>query len=149
MKDFSSKDLDFDLWVLLRRTSHVVLKARDRELAKYGISAVQAAVLFLVRELGRDAIPAEISRQLLRDAHSVSGLLSRMEKDGLVRKVKDLDRKNLVRVELTEKGNEAFNKSTRRESISGIMSSLPDKEQRQLMSYLRTVRDTALKELGK
>ena len=149
MKDFSSKDLDFDLWVLLRRTSHVVLKARDRELAKYGISAVQAAVLFLVRELGRDAIPAEISRQLLRDAHSVSGLLSRMEKDGLVRKVKDLDRKNLIRVELTEKGKQAYNESTKRESISGIMSSLPDKEQRQLMSYLRTVRDTALKELGK
>lgn len=38
----------------------------------------------------------------------MSGLLDRMEKQGLVRKVNDLERKNPIRVAVTEKGEEAY-----------------------------------------
>ena len=148
MKKLSSNDIVYDLWVLLRRTSHVIWKVRERELAQYGIAATQAGVLHIVQAIGRKATPAEISRRLLREPHSVSGLLARMEREGLIRKVKDLNRKNLVRVELTKKGRQAYNQSTKRESIRSIMSSLSDQEQQQLVSYLRTLCARTLKELG-
>jgi len=96
-----STNLDYHLWIFLHRTSHIVLRAREKELAQYGISTAKAAVLDIVRAIGHKATPALISRHLLREAHSVSGLLSRMEKEGLVNKVQDLDRKNLVRIALT------------------------------------------------
>ncbi len=147
MKNLST-DQDYDLWVLLRRTSLVVLKARERELAQYGISAVKAAVLLIVQAIGREATPAEISRHLLRESHSVSGLLSRMEREGLVNKIKDLDKKNRVRIAITEKGHEAYYQSAKRESLHNIMSVLSEKERRQLMSYLEKLRDKALLELA-
>lgn len=147
MKEYSA-DQYYNLWVLLAQTRHAMFKARRKELTRYNIFARWAAVLFAVQTLGGKATPAEISRWLFRTPHSVSEMLSRMEKSGLVRKVKDLDRKNMVRVVLTVKGHEAFDQSIRRESIHKIMSSLSEEEYQQLRSYLQKIRDTALKELG-
>ena len=48
--------------------------------------------------IGYRVTPAEISRRLLRESHSISQILNRMENKGLVRWVKDLERKNLVRL---------------------------------------------------
>ena len=79
----------------------------------------------------------------------MSEILNRMEKQGLVRKAKNLDRKNLVRVELAEKGIGAYNQSSRRESLHRIMSYLSDEERRQLNAILSTLRDRALREAGK
>jgi len=65
-----------------------------------------------------------------------------------VRKTKDLHKKNLVRVSLTGKGEQAYNQSTKIESIHKIMSSLSEEEHQRLDLYLKTLRDRALKELG-
>lgn len=148
MKNFST-DQDYNLWILLSQTRHVIARARKKELRKYNISAIQAGALFVIHALGDKAIPAEISRWLFREPHSVSELLNRMEKQGLVKKVRDLERKNQVRVVLTEKGRETYShQSTNPEPIGRIMSSLSDEERRQLRSYLLKLRDSTMKELG-
>lgn len=148
MKKQSSVNKDLHLWVLLRITAHAIGRARDKELLQYDLTSPQAAVLSIIRALGKKATPTTIARQLLREAHSVSGLLSRMEKDGYLRKVKDLDRKNLIRVEMTEKGKKVYSQSSKRESIHLVISSLSKEEQRQLASYLKKIRDNAFKEIG-
>ena len=71
-----------------------------------------------------------------------------MEKQGLVTRTKDLEQKNLVRVTLTEKGREAYNKSTKRESIHRMLSSIPDDECKSLVACLKVLRDRALDEAG-
>ena len=114
---------------------------------QYNISASRGAVLFAIQAIGEEATPAEIARWLFREPHSISELLSRMERDGLVRRVKDLCRKNLVRIVLTEKGREVYHKSTKRELVCEIMSSLSEEERQQLRSCLQKLRDKALKEL--
>jgi len=45
-----------------------------------------------------------------------------------VKIVKDLDRKNMIRVALTEKGREAIHNARKMESIHKIMSSLTKEE---------------------
>ena len=145
MKNFSSTDRDYNLWVLLNRARDAVLKARQKELQRYNISASRAAAVFVIEAIGDKARPAEISRKLFREPHTISGLLSRMEKKGLVRRLKDLDKKNLIRVVLTKKGREAYHQSTKRESIHQIMSSLSEEQQQQLASSLQTLQDAALK----
>ena len=147
MIDFRSVDEEYSLWVLLSQAADATLRARQKELDRYGISTVEAAVLFTIQAIGDRATPAEISRWLLRESHTVSELLSRMEKEGLVSKTKDLDRKNMVRVAITEKGQQAYDQSTRWNSIRKLMSSLSEGERKQLKSYLERVRDRALKEL--
>ena len=148
MKEFQHADQDYNLWWLLLLMRRIMYKARARELFQYGITPEQAAILFIVQAIGEKATPAEISRWLFREPHSISGLLARMEKEGLVRKVKDLDRKNLVRVVITEEGQQAYQQSTKRESIHKIMSSLSEEDHQQLRSYLEVLQNKALQELG-
>lgn len=141
-------DRDLDLWVWLSRTRDAVFKARMRELHKHKITGRQASAMFVIQALGDRATPAEISRWLFREPHSVSEFLNRMERDGLIKKAKDQKRKNVIRVKLTERGLKAHQKTTELESIHNIMSILSDKEGQQLKALLRKLWYGALEELG-
>ena len=140
-----SEDQDYNLWALLAHVRHAMYKARQKELDRYNIRPRRAAVLFVIQAIGGMATPAEISRWLFREPHSISVLLSAMEKEGLVKKSKDFNRKNLIRVELTEKGHEAYNHSLKRTSVIEAISTLSEDERQQLASYLERIRDTAIK----
>jgi DNA-binding MarR family transcriptional regulator len=147
MKNISPMDEDYNLWVLLHQTTDAVLRARQKELDQFGISVIEVGVLVVIQAIGEKATPSEISRRIFREPHSVSALLNRMEKKGLVKKTQDLDRKNLVRVSITEKGRQAYDKSTRRKSIYRVISSLSEEERQQLRSFLEKLRTKAFKEL--
>ena len=134
--------------VLLGQVSDILFKAREKELSRYGITAMEAAVLHVVQTIGDRATPAEISRWILREPHSVSGLLNRMVKRGLVKKTKDLEWKNLIRVTATEKGKEAYESSLAAESVPNVVSVLSAGECQQLNSYLLKLRDRGLKEVN-
>ena len=148
MRNSTSEDKDYALHSLLLLAARTALKAREKELNQYGLTPEQAGVLFIIHFTDNSPTPAEISRRTIREPHSVSGLISRMEKRGLVRKVKDPNRKNLVRVALTEKGLQAYHRSTGREPIHRIMSCLSEKERQQLRSLLEKILDKALEQLG-
>jgi DNA-binding MarR family transcriptional regulator len=105
--------------------------------------------LFYIQLVGDKATPAEISRGLFREPHSISEILGRMEKQGLLRRTKDTGRRNLVKAELTDKGREAYTRSAKRESIHKIMSVLSREEHQQLELYLRRIRDRALQLIKK
>ena len=148
MQHYLSDDRDYEVWMLLNQASEAMFKAREKELNGNGVTAMEATALFIIQAIGNQATPAEISRWILREPHSVSGLLDRMERRGLIKRTKDLAWKNMVRVTVTEQGKEAYEISTARESIHNILSVLSDEECRQLGSYLRTVRDRALDRLN-
>ena len=141
-------DRDYELWVLLHQACDAMIRTRENALRPAGITRIQAAVLFIVKAVKVPATPAEISRWLFREPHTVSGLLDRMEKRGLVRKVNDLERKNLIRVEITEKGEEAYRRSKELKVIRKTLSRLSPKERDNLRAYVKTLRDDALQELG-
>ena len=143
-----STDQDYNLWALLRQTRDAMVKAREKELGKYGISSIQAAVLFTIQDIGTEATPAEISRRLVREPHSISGLLSRMEKQGLIKRVKDLPKRNMVRISLTAKGEELYKISTQRVTMHEIFDVISDEERKIIWDYLQRLRDRALKLAG-
>ena len=145
MKTPLSEDKDFNLWVLLHQARDAVFKAREKELSQYGITTMESGVLFIIQRLGDKATPAEISRWIFREHHTVTSLLSRMERKGLITKARDLDRKNMWRVRVTEKGQKAYRQSVKRESIHMAMSPLSENERKQFESILREVRDESLK----
>ena len=148
MKEFDPTDEDYNLWLFLAQVRAVMFKARQKEVSRYGITAGQASVLFVINALGDRATPAEISRWLFLKSHSVSAILNRMEKQGLVKRAKDLPKRNLVRVALTEEGREIYVNCTKRESMHKIMASLDSNLRQQLMGCLEKLRDATLKYLG-
>ena len=147
-KYFTYEDEDQDLWMLLTHARYMVLRAREKELQRYGISPEQASLLFMVQALENKATPTALSRHLLRQPHTLSALVDRTAKRGLVRKVKDLDRKNLVRVEITEMGVKAYDQSTKRGPIHRIMAELTPEEKRKFRKYLEKIYAQARREIG-
>ncbi len=65
-----------------------------------------------------------------------------------MKKAHDLDKKNLVRVSLTEKGQKAYEISTKRSSIHSIMGILEDSERTRLRELLGKLQMQARKEIG-
>jgi DNA-binding MarR family transcriptional regulator len=147
MKNRLSVDGDYNLWVLLHQTTDAALRARQKELDQFDISVIEVGVLVVIQAIGEKATPSEISRRIFREPHSVSALLNRMEKKGLLTKTQDLDRKNMVRVSITEKGRQAYNKSTGRKSIHKIISALSEEERQQLRACLEKLRTKSFKGL--
>jgi DNA-binding MarR family transcriptional regulator len=136
------------LWQMLARTNHIVSKVRQKELRQYGITMNEAIVLFTVLRLKGLATPAAISRQLFWEPHTVSEQLKSMETKGLIKKVRDLERHNLIRVAATKEGVEAYRQSARRKSTREIMSVLTKEEQIQVWSLLARIRGKAMDDLG-
>ena len=144
---FAADEL-WDLWTMLEQVHSGVTLARDRELEKHGISTIKAAALFIIDSIGNEATPAEISRWILRRPHSVSGLLDRMEKDGLIKKTKNLAKKNLVRVTITLKGRRAYEVSLKRKTINQVLNSITAQERKDLYAVLEKLRNKSLKVAG-
>lgn len=124
-----------------------MFKLRERELHQYGITPEQAGFLFCIQVIGEEATPAKISRYTIREPHSVSAMLDRMEKKGLIKKVKDLDRINMIRVVITDRGRRAYQQSTYRKSIHNIMSHLATEKRAQLRSLLETLLGKVVEEM--
>ena len=137
------------LWWLLFRTRDAMDRGRRRELWKQvRISPREAAAIVCIQALDKKATPSEISRWLFRERNSISELLQRMEKRGLVTKSKDLQVKNVIRVELTEKGEQIYRYVAKGITIHSIMSSLSTEDCNQLARLLTKLRSKAWEELN-
>ena len=139
---------DYYLWVLFSQTRDAIVKVRERELHAQRISERHAQILFIVNLIGKNATPAKISRWLLREPHSISEIIDRMEKQGLLKKVKDLARKNQVRIEVTEKGRKMYERSFIPKNLIDILSVLKEKERKQFIASLLKLRRQAIKHVG-
>jgi DNA-binding MarR family transcriptional regulator len=148
MPELTDIDRNYNLWLLLHQVADIIFYAREQELKEYKLPGMQAEVLFAIKAIGDKATPADIARWLFRRPHSVSGILDRMSKAGLVQKSKDLHRKNLIRVSLTEEGEKAFAQALKRASIHKIISALNEDQKKQLESLLDILRNKGLRELG-
>jgi DNA-binding MarR family transcriptional regulator len=137
-----------DLRLLLRRTEEAIQNARREELRTYKITPENAAVLHIISDLGGSARPLELSRWLFRKLHTVHGLLERMEKGGLIKKVSDSGRKNGVRVVLTDEGRDLYRQTRQLRVPRKVFSALSEEQRLQLTSFLTILLDKARKETG-
>ena len=140
---------DFQLWVLLNQTRDVVAQARENELKAIGINIVQAGLLHIIKNVEPRPTITNIARWINRKPHTVHSVVAVMEKQGLVTKKKDLERKNLTRVVITKKGEKALEQAQEKaKAVSEIMSCLTDKEAAQFRKSLKKVRDKAYEKLS-
>jgi DNA-binding MarR family transcriptional regulator len=144
-----NNEQSIELFWLIIQCRRLVRRLREKELAKKGagVSPEEAAILFAVKYFKNDARLNQISQMLVRERNSISTLMSRMERKGLILKVTDPDRKNRFRVVLTESGEEAYSKITDRKSLDKAFSDLQPDEHLRLVSYLHIIRRKTCAEL--
>ncbi len=138
----------YRLFQLLRYTADAIHRAREYELKKYNITPEQAGALVCILSLGNHATQAELSRWLFRLPNSITILINRMEKLGLVKKRRDKKRKNIMRLSLTKKGYEAYRHSIEFKAFLPIINVLPENKRQELWSLLQTVREKVFKNLN-
>jgi DNA-binding MarR family transcriptional regulator len=147
--DKSLSDEYFILWIMIAQTKDAILKARQKDYDRFNISNERRAILWNIQNSGGHATPVEISRQLFRELHSVTEMLKRIEKEGLIERSKYKGPgKSKVEVKLTKKGLDIFNQSLHNETDRRIFSVLTKKQRERLALYLWKLRGGVLKELG-
>jgi len=143
------EDEVYRIWVRMHRVVELIVRAREKELARYGVPIRQVATLFAINAFQDKATLTQLAEFLGRRPHTISSILTRMEKDGLIRKRADEARHNVVRVALTDKGRRAYLHTTRRESITRILSALAGNEQAQLGGVLERLEKEAQAEFNR
>ena len=138
-----------ELWALLLQASYSLFELRNAELKPAGLTTLQAAVLLFMQIIGDDATPAKISRWILRKPNTVTAILDRMERRGLITRSKNMSKKNQVRVNFTDKGREALQVSLQGKAVRRVLSMLSSEERQRLKAYLNIIRDNSLIELGR
>lgn len=133
------------LMVLLFQTRDLMLNLKRKELRKFGLTFEESTILIHIDKLGKKATPVELSRQLLRKHHSITGLLLRMEKKGLIIRNKDLKRKNMIRVSMTDKGKAMFHNAKDEDILERMAALLSDEQKKDMAAGLNVLRDEAFK----
>ena len=136
-----------EILAMIRQTNDALLKVRQKELKKFGITPEQSGALAVIYALEGQATAAELSRVLFRKPNSMTILLRRLEKQGMIKKTPDKRQKNVIRLSLTARGRQCHLNSSRVNALGRIFSKVSDTKQRQLWASLEKVRNQALKSL--
>jgi DNA-binding MarR family transcriptional regulator len=115
-------------WAEMSVTSTILRRAWEMELARVGLTVPQTLVLITVQSSPEPITPMKLSKLMHREPHTISALLTRMEAQGLVKKERNLERGNWVRVSLTKKGKEAYERQVVAREVRNITECLSKQE---------------------
>jgi DNA-binding MarR family transcriptional regulator len=145
----SAKDknpADFELWMIFNRTRNSIYRLRELELAQFGITVEQSAILYLLYSRGGSATAKTIEEMTRRQHHSISTLINRMIKLHLVKRKKSQDG-NKFEILITKHGEDLYKKAPSH-SIEMVFSALKDKDIERLYVYLNTLLEKTRDLLG-
>ncbi len=142
-----ANDPRIKLHALLDSTRETIQKAIKMELAQYQMSQSQVKVMHMLAQSEEGLTPGQLSESAIRELNSITTLINRMQKKGLVTKVKkDGDHKTYV--VLTDKGFDIYNNTVTERSITLIFDTLSDEEKSQLTFLLSKLQTKARNLLG-
>ena len=139
--DYEKENTVLRLWLLLRRIGDTLMRCQDSLFSKYGLTTEQWGLLTAIKSRG-PLRPSDLASILERTPNSMSMLIDRMVKAGLVRRTRDRKDRRVVTVTLTNKGETDIQPAVIEgwEFIHEVLSPLSDNEQRDLASMLEITR---------
>ncbi len=147
---FKFESLNKGAWVLLRQVPNLVSRCEDQVFGKHGLTTERHAVLMAIRQIDGPVRPTDVARWLDLSVNSVSMIIDRMVKAGLVKRTRDRKDRRTVFLTATEKAEKAYVKASVAgwELIQEILKPLSDKDKRALIKLLETLRDKTYDYLG-
>lgn len=129
------------LWLLLRRVGDQLSVCQDLVYNRYGLTTEQFGVLASIKSRG-PLRPLDLAQILERSPNSMSMIVDRMVKAGLVRRTRDRKDRRAVFVSMTDKGRQAVEPAFPAgwEFIHRVVSPLSHDDQRSLADMLETVK---------
>ncbi len=142
-----ANDPRISLHALLDRTRETISKAVELELGQSGVSGPQVKIMHTLAQENDAMTLGDLASVTIRELNSISTLISRMQKKGLVKKVRRAgDDKTYVT--LTDKGRDIYNNTVTEQSIFLIYDALSNEEKRELDVLLQKLQSKARALLG-
>ena len=140
---FRFENADMGSWILLRQVYNLIFRCEDRVFSEYNLTTEQHTVLMAIKNISGPVRITDIARWLDRSVNSVSMIIDRMVKAGLVKRTRDRKDRRTVFVTLTNKAEEAYFPATTAgwELVQEILSPLSNEDKRTLIRLLETIRD--------
>jgi DNA-binding MarR family transcriptional regulator len=116
----------------IHKTSDIIKAHEDKILREYNLTAEQFRVLLAIGYLGGNPKVSEIAHQLTRRPNSITMIVDRMVKAGLVNRMRSRDDRRIVHVTTTTKGDMLVGQAAGvyHKFVDGLLSHVPgqDKE---------------------
>jgi DNA-binding MarR family transcriptional regulator len=145
--NLESAELALRLWRQVYQTYTLLKKCEDQIFEEYGLTTEQFGVLVAIDYFGGPTKVTDIARWLERSTNSVSMIVDRMVKAGMVRRARSTGDRREVRVANTSKGQDALKPANLAslEAVQKILSPLSHEDRSTLLSLLGTVKYEILK----
>ncbi len=140
-------DVDFPLWRLLDHTRYMIFRMREKELAEYNLTPEQAFVLDIIHASGGSTTINSIVEMSQHRHNSISALINRMARQGLLKKNRTRRDKRAFRIVSTAKGEELLGRASRG-SVHDAFSCLESSEKLQLEALLNRLMSRAYSASG-
>ena len=151
MYDWNLPNPLLNTWVSMNQAFYVSSRTIENELGHHQTTFAQFHILLLLDASKGPMALGELASYLFREPNSVFDQLNRMQKAGLVTKVRDKDDQRVAGVSITPKGKELLDQAKSpglRCAHNLLASCLSQEETQQLDKLLKKVRDRALQQLG-
>jgi len=138
-------DVDALLVLNVLRTEAALSPHVDRGLRDLNLTGAQFNALLVLRDAGPDGLPlSEVGRRLVVTKANVTGLIDRLERQGLVRRdpAAAPDDRRVTHARLTEKGGALLEEALprRRQVLAETFAGLTTEEKAQLIALLTRLR---------
>ena len=147
--DFEPTDCPY---YLVSRATLVVTAALRRDLAAAGVGYVRPAYLGVLMSLWQDDGPrvVELGRRAGLEPSTMTGLIDRMERDGLVTRAADPADRRALRIRLTDRGRAAQEPVTRVvvKTLDEVLDGISETDIATLKDTLRKLLSNAKKRLS-
>lgn len=134
-------------YYLVSRVTLVVTSALKKRLAEAGVPHVKPAYLWsLIHLWNEDGLKVvDLGKRSGLEASTMSGLLDRMERDGLVTRVPDPSDRRVLRINLTDEGRRVRDPVIREveQLLSEVLDGIPDEEIARTTNLLQRILDRA------
>lgn len=135
-------DFSEEVLIALRKIIHAT-DLHSKQTAKHsGLTIPQIVVLKTVRELG-EVTTRQISRRVSLSQATVTSVLDRLEKNGLVQRYRSMQDRRIVHTKLTRKGGAALRTAPRllQERFLDRFERLPARQQKEFVTTLNRIAD--------
>ena len=99
--------------LLLHQVAFSIDKIEDKSFRRVGISPSQYSVIAAIRHIKDPVTPTNVANWLDRNTNSITLMIDRLEREGLVTRSRDLNDRRSLRLSLTEKGMDAFKRGAK------------------------------------
>ena len=137
-------------WALYHQTYNLLYRCEEVMFSKVGLTPQKYMVLMAIRLIEEPVTVSDVAQWLDRNTNSISLIVDRMKKEGLVTRTRSLGDRRTVRLSLTQKGKEKLDQANIPgwDLIQEMMSPLSEKDLNTFAGLLETIREKAFEYLN-